>query len=575
MSSAPNRNSVFTPSQATNKPLTAAIQKPSEEELSRTATALSNRFTILKPISASEEVSSYLAQDRNCESPVILKILSGSAASDDGRLKLFYLESRAAARLSHENIVKTSEASQLGNSHFSVVEHKAEARTLRYMLDQTGWLAVDQAVDIARKIVFAIEHAHSKGVWHLGIRPEEVLIEPCGAVYLTGFGIESGNELIWAHKERSRFCPARYISPEQAKESNVDHRADLYAFGIVLFEMLTDRVPFDSHDPDRIRQKHLSRAPEPPGVYREGIPESLSDLVMDLLEKDPDRRIKKVPSHSSLLNRLGDAKLSANSIMQASAEESRLNLMTADFLPFGLQSNDQNVIDAEVVTESDEHEYLARDVESGETAIPIYESTVADTNYIVSELALNSIRDREPFEPPTISTMDLPSDQNYDCTPQIETSDRKPATIKLLPQITPQENFGETSLAMSVSRLIPASVERISKEVIVRRALIIIAVIALIAAAFALMQRSRSSSVQNAVPSPASDGSNGQATSPLPNPQSDLPITQGASTGQEAKAASPPSRAARVRATSPVRKVRKSQNRSKRYQARRVRRSRR
>jgi len=264
----------------------------------RIAEALSGRFKVLEPLGRSDKASSYLAEDlsasREDDSPrlVRLKVLSGAAALEPELLDLFQLEARAASSLSHRNILNTGVAEQVGGYHFCVVEHSPGATTLRSLLDRKGWLDAALASGIALQAARALAEAHKEGVLHLNICPERILIKPDGTVQLAGFGVEAGSDLKWAHDLRSDRSSAVYASPEQASGDPVDHRSDLYSLGVVLFEALTDRVPFNGESAERIRLKHRTQSPLPPDVYCESVPRALSALVMRLLEKRPQDRFE-------------------------------------------------------------------------------------------------------------------------------------------------------------------------------------------------------------------------------------------------------------------------------------------
>jgi len=555
--------SASTKSQASNYQ-GAEIQRATTDDTNRSVAALTARFTILKSTGAKEDSEFYLAKDRSRQRLVKLRVLSDDAARNPARLKLFYAEARAAARLSYPNIAKTDEAARIGQVQYCAVEHRGEAESLRSLLDQTGWFDIPHALNVARQIIGAIEYAHSRGIWHLGLRPEDVFIKPDGEVMLAGFGIESSDDLVWAHRERSRDCPASYISPEQIEARRIDHRADLYALGILIFEMLTDRVPFDSHDPDLIRQKHLTRAPEPPSVYREGIPEPLSDLVLDLLEKNPDERIRKVTSYGSLLNRLLDVEFGDELIDDVSIEEQESDLAIKDFLPFGLEIS-QDVIDAEVVTEP------------GTSMIPRPEFSLIENSDQSTDIALRNLSERESFEPPTISAIDRPYDLlTREGALQIETTRRE----LLLPEAVTNERDDESSSALSVRRVTPTVVEvdAVSRASRVRRAVMIAAGVILIAWPIVLIERSWSSNKSNAAP-PASANSNTKQ-----NPASPLTDTgsaqtsngKEASTNEASKASSSSTGGSRIRSSGSGKRVRRPQNRSSRYRgAQRLRRARR
>jgi TonB family protein len=252
--------------------------------------ALRNRFDIEKKLSESDAHSVYLARDQNNAGLVMLNILSGTLAGDNRQVELFRLEASAAARLSHRNIPRSTQAEEINGIHFCVTEQRPDVKTLRDYLGLKGWLDAEEAVRIGREIAAALEHAHGHGVLHLTLDPEKVFIDPDGEVLVTGFGIGRGKDLLWARQERSRLCAAQYITPEQILSGETDQRSDLYLLGIILFEMLTDRVPLESEDRALLRQKHLTRTPQPPHMFRHEISRELSRVVMDLLSKRPDGR---------------------------------------------------------------------------------------------------------------------------------------------------------------------------------------------------------------------------------------------------------------------------------------------
>lgn len=268
------------------------------------AEAFSGRFEIIELLGQSDEVRCYLAGDLGgpgtdaASGLVRLKVLSDAAARNPELLSLFRLEARAASSLLHPNILNAGSDEQMGLYHFCVIEHSPGAKTLRSLLDRKGWLDAPLASGIAMQVARALEEAHKEGVLHLKLSPESILITPDGVVRLADFGLEvntmksANGDLKRAHDRRSNLCPARYASPEQASGAPVDHRSDLYSLGVVLFEALTDRVPFNGESPERIRLKHRTQPPLPPHVYCESVPRALSSVVMRLLEKNPRDRFE-------------------------------------------------------------------------------------------------------------------------------------------------------------------------------------------------------------------------------------------------------------------------------------------
>ncbi|HKP86955.1 MAG TPA: serine/threonine-protein kinase [Blastocatellia bacterium] len=285
----------------------------------KVASALSDRFKVLKSLGASDACEFYLARETSSNNTVILKLLSGSAARDFRQRELFRLEAESAARLTHKNIVKTGEAETVNGIYFCVMEHSPAAESLRDLLRRKGWLEPGQAISIINQVADALAYAHSRGVLHLRLQPEKILLEPDGLVRIIDFGIDAGQQFVWAHTERSRRLPAEYQSAEQMCDASLDQRSDIYSLGVLLFEMLTDRLPFDSEDPDYIRRRHrMKHSPLPPHVLSWDVPEFISRVVMGLLEKNPNKRFSNATVFRLTLNRL--ASLDAESQIDAGDE---------------------------------------------------------------------------------------------------------------------------------------------------------------------------------------------------------------------------------------------------------------
>ncbi|HET9532660.1 MAG TPA: serine/threonine-protein kinase, partial [Blastocatellia bacterium] len=273
-----------------------AIEPIAADGGKRVRAALESRFEIVRTVSESDIHCYYLARSlAGAEVPVSsdlvrVKVLSRSAASDRRQVELFTVEARAAASLSHKNILKTTEAEELNGVWFSAIEEKPGAETLQEYLRRKGWLDSDEALRIIQQVAGALEYAHDRGVLHLTLEAEKVLLNGEGDVFLTGFGIASTDDLAWAHQERSRRCSPRYISPEQVLGRGTDKRTDLYLLGVIIFEMLTDRAPFEAEDPVSLRLKHLSKPPQPPHMFRPNLSPAASQIVLDLLGKKPAER---------------------------------------------------------------------------------------------------------------------------------------------------------------------------------------------------------------------------------------------------------------------------------------------
>ena len=263
---------------------------------------LSKWFHALQLTHADARALRFTARGGSAGVPVQLSVLSPDLADDSRQRELFHLEARAAARLAHLNVARTSKPQELDGLHFCVIEYKPQARTLRDRLSRNGWLAADAAYNIAHQIAGALDCAHALGVLHLQLSPDCILIEPNGGVTVAGFGIEAAPQLAWAQRERARRLAATYASVEQANGATCAATSDLYSLGAILYEMLTDRVPFDSDDSDYVRERQLQFTPAPPHLLSPEVTEAVSNVVMKLLEREARNRYDSAAAFQAALD---------------------------------------------------------------------------------------------------------------------------------------------------------------------------------------------------------------------------------------------------------------------------------
>jgi len=270
----------------------AVTSRPTDEQaaVEQARATLSKWFDDLDLKHADARALRFTARGGRAGIQVQLLVLQPAMANDLRQRELFYLEAMAAAKLAHFNIARTSRAQELDGLHFCVIEYKPAAHTLRDQLSRNGWLLLRAACEIADQIASALDCAHALGVLHLQLSPDCILIEPTDRVTVAGFGIEAGAQLAWAHRERARQLAAAYASVEQASNATCAVASDLYSLGAILYEMLTDRVPFDSDDEDYVRERQLQVAPAPPHLISPDVPEAISNVVMKLLERDARNR---------------------------------------------------------------------------------------------------------------------------------------------------------------------------------------------------------------------------------------------------------------------------------------------
>ena len=273
--------------------------------IQRVTETLRGSFTVLRQLPGSESAEFYLARSTSGEPRLVrIKVLAPRAAHDARKREFFRLEARAAATLKHPSITRSSEALYIGGIHMSSIEHRPWSESLRNLLKRKGWLPLEQAARIVNQVASALDCAHSAGVLHLRLTPDNVLIEPNGHVMVTDFGIGAGAELTWAHKERSRAMLPKYSSVEQGMQHPLDHRSDIYSLGLLLYEILTDRVPFESCDSESLMEKRATQPPLPASLLSTGVPASISDIAMKLLERDANKRPARASGLQVALSRV-------------------------------------------------------------------------------------------------------------------------------------------------------------------------------------------------------------------------------------------------------------------------------
>jgi serine/threonine-protein kinase len=254
-----------------------------------TGTTLGGRYEIGERLGAGGMAVVYRAMDLLLQRPVTVKVLRGEFASDESVVRRFRREAQAAASLSHPNIVGVYDVGREDDIHYIVMEY-VRGRTLKEEINERGPLPAGEAVRIARQIAEALRHAHAHGIIHRDVKPHNVLLTAEGRVKVTDFGIAgaaSGTTMTYAG---ALLGTVYYFSPEQAQGRYGDERSDLYALGVVLYEMLTGRVPFDGESPVSVALKHIRETVTPPREVNPRVPPAVQRLVMKAMAKEVDRR---------------------------------------------------------------------------------------------------------------------------------------------------------------------------------------------------------------------------------------------------------------------------------------------
>ncbi len=291
---------------------------------------IGGRYELGRQLGAGGMARVYLGHDRLLDREVAVKVLAEPYASDPQFVERFRREASAAAGLNHPNIVAVYDRGEADGSYYIVMEYLS-GPDLKQVIRRRAPLPPLQAIDFTQQILAALGAAHRRDIVHRDVKPQNVLVAEDGHLKVTDFGIARAGAQTDMTEAGSVIGTAQYLSPEQARGDEVTAASDCYAVGIVLYEMLTGRVPFDGDRPVAVAMKQISDEPTPARMLQPSIPPELEAVVMRALVKRPSERYRTADEFSRALAEARaaiDPSGSTTSVMPATAETQMMDPVT-------------------------------------------------------------------------------------------------------------------------------------------------------------------------------------------------------------------------------------------------------
>ena len=272
-----------------------------------------NGYVIAESLGVGGMSESYRARDTTSGGQVVLKFPHVGLIGDPAVFSRFQREIEIGRRLVHPNVQRLLDTGRLDNgvSPYIVMEY-VEGQSFRHYLTEHKPLSIEQAIDFASQLASALSYCHQQGVVHRDLKPENVLVTPDGQLKLIDFGIallEGARRVTWGSLSATVGTPD-YMAPEQVRGERGDERTDVYAVGVILYEMLAGEVPYRGDNPLAVMSQRVDHDPPPVGSLSPGIPRALEVVVTHALQRDPSQRYQTMADFAHELTHLDDVDLS-------------------------------------------------------------------------------------------------------------------------------------------------------------------------------------------------------------------------------------------------------------------------
>ena len=304
----------------------------------RLGKTLDGRYEMISVLGIGGMAVVYKAFDHKLKRNVAIKVLRDDVAVDTQSRKRFRTEYQAVGMLSHPNIRAVYDVVSSGDTEYIVMEY-VEGINLKQYLKKKGALTWKETLHFSTQIAKALSHAHSKGIIHMDIKPQNIMLPKDGTAKVADFGIaQLGDSVDETGDSEEAVGSIHYISPEQARGEAVDARSDIYSLGVVMYEMLTGKLPFDGDSVAEVALKHFTVTPEAPTAINPEIPPELEEITLHAMQPNPDDRYRTI---DEMLSDLEDFRKGQTSTIRAAAQTALAEEAALETQPRSVSVRDQ------------------------------------------------------------------------------------------------------------------------------------------------------------------------------------------------------------------------------------------
>jgi len=289
------------PSDKISAPLTETLETPKEELT--TGSTFAGRYQIIEELGKGGMGKVYKAQDTDLKEKVAIKLLRPEIARDKKTIERFRNELKFARKIRHKNVCQMYDLNKEKGLHYITMEY-VDGKDLKSMIRMMGQLSSGKTIFIAKQVCEGLVEAHRLGVIHRDLKPQNIMVDENGNARIMDFGIARSLKTKGITAAGVMIGTPEYMSPEQVEGKEVDQRSDIYSLGVILYEMVTGRVPFEGDTPFTIGVKHKSEEPKDPKELNTQLPEDLNLVILRCLEKDKEKRYQSAGEVRAELTRI-------------------------------------------------------------------------------------------------------------------------------------------------------------------------------------------------------------------------------------------------------------------------------